>query len=435
MLSLLYGLIASSIYLYWGTSMFSFIVFSILGLILMLQNFSSSYNMIFSGGSLSSFLVFLSLILCFLSLASTPNSKSSSYQSVVLLLGFFLVLAFSSSNMINFYVWFEASLIPTLILIICWGYQPERLQAGTYMMLYTVGASLPLLVILIWRCVEMSSSNVFLMSFSSSNFFLGCLIFIYGAFLVKLPMYGVHLWLPKAHVEAPLAGSMILAGILLKLGGFGLFQMNKCFSLCSNYSLSLFLVGVSLWGGFLAILVCLRQVDVKAYVAYSSVGHMGLVSAGVILDRTWGASSALVTMVAHGFASSALFCLAFFTYEKSHSRSMPYMKGILKLYPILSLWWFIFCCINMAAPPTINLLGEMMIIPSVWFSFWGLAVVMVVMVFLSAAYNMYLYSSINHGDGSRYLTSGSSMGYHEMVSLTSHFIPLLIIFKCSLFII
>nr|YP_010415441.1 NADH dehydrogenase subunit 4 [Elysia atroviridis]USC52132.1 NADH dehydrogenase subunit 4 [Elysia atroviridis] len=433
MLSLIYGLLSLVFIMSWGTGIFCFSMLSMLCIVLMSQSFSSSFNMVFNITSLSSFMLMLSLVLCILSLIATPSSKSYSYQCTIVLLAGFLVLAFSSSNMINFYVWFEASLIPTLILIICWGYQPERLQAGTYMMLYTVGASLPLLIILIWRCLESGSMNIFVMGNSSSDFFTGVLVFVYGAFLVKLPMYGVHLWLPKAHVEAPLAGSMILAGILLKLGGFGLFQMNKCFSLLSNYNTSLVLVCISLWGGLLAVLVCLRQVDVKSYVAYSSVGHMGLVSAGVILDRTWGASSALVTMVAHGFASSALFCLAFFTYEKSHSRAMPYMKGMLKMYPILSLWWFIFCCINMAAPPTINLLGEMMIIPSAWFSFWGLAVVLTIMVFMSAAYNMYLYSSINHGDGSFYLTGGTNLSAHEGVALVAHFIPLLIIFKSSMF--
>nr|YP_009262624.1 NADH dehydrogenase subunit 4 [Elysia ornata]ANI87290.1 NADH dehydrogenase subunit 4 [Elysia ornata] len=429
----MYGLLAFMFFSFWGSNIIGFSVLSMLAVILMSQSFFSSFNMVFNLTSLSSFMLMLSIALCFLSLIATPGSKSYSYQCTVGLLAGFLVLAFSSSNVINFYVWFEASLIPTLILIICWGYQPERLQAGTYMMLYTVGASLPLLIVIIWRCLESGSMNIFLMGNSLSDFFGGALIFVYGAFLVKLPMYGVHLWLPKAHVEAPLAGSMILAGILLKLGGFGLFQMNKCFSLITNYQTSFLIVCVSLWGGLLAVLVCLRQVDVKSYVAYSSVGHMGLVSAGVILDRTWGVSSALVTMVAHGFASSALFSLAFFTYEKSHSRAMPYMKGMLKLYPILSLWWFIFCCINMAAPPTINLLGEMMIIPSVWFSFWGLAVIMTIMVFMSAAYNMYLYSSINHGDGSFYLTSGTNLTGHEMVTLLSHFMPLLIIFKSSMF--
>ena len=433
MLSLIYGLIISRLLIYWRTGVFSFTILSLVALILIYQSFSVSFSIIFSLSSLSRFMLILRIVLCVLSLISTPSSKSYRYQCTISLLAVFLILAFRSSNIINFYIWFEASLIPTLILIICWGYQPERLQAGSYIILYTVGASLPLLIVLVWRCSERSSRNVFLIRLSRFDSLRWAVIFIYGAFLVKLPIYGVHLWLPKAHVEAPLAGSMILAGILLKLGGFGLFQINKCFSLACNYRISIFLVSLSLWGGLLAVLVCLRQVDVKAYVAYSRVGHMGLVSAGVILDRTWGVSSALITIIAHGFASSALFCLAFFTYEKSHSRSIPYIKGILKFYPVLSFWWFIFCCINIAAPPTINLLGEIIIIPSVWFSFWGLAVVITIIVFISAAYNIYLYSSINHGDGSRYLTRAVNLRYHEALSLFAHFIPLLIIFKSSIF--
>nr|ABJ55905.1 NADH dehydrogenase subunit 4 [Thuridilla gracilis] len=435
MLSIIYSLTFSSIFMYWGTLIISFTFVSLLSVMMMVQNFTMSFNMLFSSTPLSSLMVLLSIVLCFLSIISTPSSKSYSYQMTIHLLTVFLVLAFSSSNMINFYVWFEASLIPTLVLIICWGYQPERLQAGSYMMLYTVGASLPLLIVLIWRCFESSSSHIFIMSFSPSEVSASVLIFIYGAFLVKLPMYGFHLWLPKAHVEAPLAGSMILAGILLKLGGFGLFQMNKCFSLPTTLAFTEVLVGVSVWGSTLAMMLCLRQVDVKAYVAYSSVGHMGLVTAGVLMDRTWGASSALITMVAHGFTSSALFCLAYFTYVKSHSRAMPYMKGILKLYPMLSLWWFTFCCVNMSAPPTINLMGEIMVVVTLWYSFSGLSLVMMFMVFLSACYNMHLYSSINHGDSSRHLKSGTSLSSYEMVALAAHLMPLIIIFKSSVFLI
>ena len=397
------------------------------------QNFSSSFNIIFNLSPLSGFILLLTLILCLLSLVSSPRTKSYTYLFTLLMLGGFLVLSFSSSNIVNFYIWFEASLIPTLILIICWGYQPERLQAGSYIILYTVGASLPLLILLIWRCLEESSTNVFYIRLNSSSLFSGLVIFVYGAFLVKLPMYGVHLWLPKAHVEAPLAGSIILAGILLKLGGFGLFQVNKCFSLCSNYNVSFFLVRLRIWGGLLAVFSCIRQVDVKAFVAYSRVGHIGLVSAGCILDRSWGVSSSLITIIAHGFASSALFCLAFFTYEKIHSRSMPYMKGLLKFYPILSLWWFIFCCINIAAPPTINLIGEIIIIPSVWFCYWWLRIIIAVLVFFSAAYNIYLYCSINHGDGSNYISRGRTISRYEYVSLCSHLFPLAIIFKSSMF--
>nr|YP_004935115.1 NADH dehydrogenase subunit 4 [Trimusculus reticulatus]AEQ93938.1 NADH dehydrogenase subunit 4 [Trimusculus reticulatus] len=433
MISLMLGALVSSCLCFWGVSSISFGVVTILAIFLLNQSFSMSFNYVFMSSNISNLMVFLSILLCFLSVLSTPEEKSSSYLFWIGALGVVLIAAFSSPNIIFFYVFFEASLIPTLVLIIGWGYQPERLQAGSYMMLYTVAASLPLLVILVWRCFSVSSSclpMLMLMEFQAPAFLM---LVIYGAFLVKLPMYSFHLWLPKAHVEAPLAGSMILAGILLKLGGYGLMQMNKSFSLGGFGAPAAFVIGVSMWGGFIATLMCLRQIDMKALVAYSSVGHMGIVSAGVLLDRSWGMTSALITMLAHGLSSSALFCLAYFTYKKAHTRGLPYLGGFLTVYPILSLFWFIFCCINMAAPPTINLLGELTIVPALWSSSGLLVLVMGLLVFFSAAYNMYLYTSINHGGGSKFNTSSTPMQGFEMVSMAAHLAPLLILFKSQIF--
>nr|YP_010996930.1 NADH dehydrogenase subunit 4 [Dendrodoris krusensternii]WPH63914.1 NADH dehydrogenase subunit 4 [Dendrodoris krusensternii] len=417
----------------WSALMFSLVLATVLALMEMNMSFSSYLDSYFHFSSVSSLLVFLSCLLCLLSLVCTPEEKSSwGYMLCLSVLSLVLILAFSSSNLLMFYIFFEASLIPTLMLIIGWGYQPERLQAGTYMMLYTVGASLPLLLVVLWHCSKMSTSESFMLYMSSPGLSGVIGLVIYGAFLVKLPMYSVHLWLPKAHVEAPLAGSMILAGILLKLGGFGLMKMNFCFNMVLD-NFMLLIIGLSMWGALLATLMCLRQVDVKSLVAYSSVGHMGIVSAGVLMDTSWGVLSAIITMVAHGFSSSAMFCLAYFSYKKSHTRNIPYMKGMLQVYPILSFFWFLFCCINMACPPTLNLMGEMMIVPTLWeFSGW-LAICMGLMIFFSASYNMYLYSSINHGSFSSYFLGGHQMKSYSMMGLMLHVLPLILIFKSSLF--
>nr|YP_010121344.1 NADH dehydrogenase subunit 4 [Ceratodoris hiroi]QRC77959.1 NADH dehydrogenase subunit 4 [Ceratodoris hiroi] len=418
----------------WLTIMFGLMLSLLISLINMNQSFMFSLDSFYYLSSVSNLLIFLSCLLCFLSLIATPEEKSSYlYMLCLTFLCFVLVLAFSSSNLLMFYIFFEASLIPTLFLIIGWGYQPERLQAGTYMMLYTVGASLPLLLLILWHCFNLSSTSTYMLHLVSSSSLGGLVVLVvYGAFLAKLPMYGVHLWLPKAHVEAPLAGSMILAGILLKLGGFGMMQMNFCFNMKIDMY-SFLLVMLSMWGGFLATMMCLRQVDVKSLVAYSSVGHMSIVAAGIILDTSWGIMSALITMVAHGFSSSAMFCMAYFSYKKSHTRNIPYMKGMLQVYPILSMFWFILCCVNMACPPTLNLMGEMVIVPTLWtFSFW-LTIIMGFMIFFSASYNMYLYSAINHGSFSSYFLGGQNMKGYNHMTIFCHLFPLILVFFTDIF--
>nr|YP_010373181.1 NADH dehydrogenase subunit 4 [Cadlina japonica]UPI11647.1 NADH dehydrogenase subunit 4 [Cadlina japonica] len=433
MIELISIVVMSFIFINWTTVMFSLMLSTLVGLALMNQSFVLSLDTFFLSSSISGLLVFLSCLLCLLSLIATPEEKCSNMYILCLscLCGV-LTLAFSTSNLILFYIFFEASLIPTLILIIGWGYQPERLQAGTYMMLYTVGASLPLLISILWHCSSLSTMDTYMLHLSSPILSGMIGLVIYGAFLVKLPMYGAHLWLPKAHVEAPLAGSMILAGILLKLGGYGMMQMNFCMNLKLDM-VSLALVGLSMWGGFLATMMCLRQVDVKSLVAYSSVGHMSIVAAGILMDTSWGILSATVTMVAHGFSSSAMFCLAYFTYKKSHTRNIPYMKGMLQVYPILSMFWFVFCCINMACPPSLNLMGEMAIVPTLWnFNFW-LALTMGLMIFFSASYNMYLYSSVSHGSFSSYFLGGHPMKSYSMIALLVHLVPLSMVLKSNLF--
>nr|YP_009446231.1 NADH dehydrogenase subunit 4 [Anodonta cygnea]ATY40656.1 NADH dehydrogenase subunit 4 [Anodonta cygnea]QQV69675.1 NADH dehydrogenase subunit 4 [Anodonta cygnea] len=323
------------------------------------------------------------------------GNKSVEFVFGILVLTMVLVLCFSVSSLLSFYIMFEFSLIPILLIILGWGYQPERLQAGKYMLLYTVSASLPLLILIV--VVLVKGGSVFwgwkFLSFEGGWLMTLCASL---AFLVKLPVYGFHLWLPKAHVEAPVAGSMILAGVLLKLGGYGLVRVFYSLSLFSGLIISIIFC-IGLVGGIIASMVCFAQNDVKSLVAYSSVGHMSLVLGGVYSNTEWGWLGCLLMMVAHGLCSSGMFFLASETYKCYSTRSLFLVKGGLVLIPGVALCWFLMCGINMAAPPSLNLWGELMLGISILSYSVMFALLTGVMTFLSGLYSWYLYSITQHG--------------------------------------
>nr|WLS55599.1 NADH dehydrogenase subunit 4 [Meroplius fukuharai] len=380
------------------------------------------------GTDLISFgLILLSLWICSLMLmASESVNKYNNFKNFflinVVLLLMFLMLTFMSMNLFMFYLFFESSLIPTLILILGWGYQPERLQAGSYLLFYTLFVSLPMLVGIFYLFRELETLNFYLMSnylFNSELLYFSLVL----AFLVKMPMFLVHLWLPKAHVEAPVSGSMILAGIMLKLGGYGLLRVMSFLQVVA-LKINFIFISISLVGGVLISLVCLRQTDLKALIAYSSVAHMGIVLAGLMTMTYWGMCGSYVLMIAHGLCSSGLFCLANITYERLGSRSLLINKGLLNFMPSLTLWWFLLSAGNMAAPPTLNLLGEISLLNSIISWSWISMIMIALLSFFSAAYTLYLYAYSQHGKSYSGVYSFSGGKIREFLLLFMHWFPL-----------
>nr|ADZ74276.1 NADH dehydrogenase subunit 4 [Karsenia koreana] len=359
-------------------------------------------------------------------LKNNPIKRQQMYISMFVILQMSLILAFSSTELILFYVSFEATLIPTLIIITRWGNQTERLNAGTYFLFYTLAGSLPLLVALLFLYSSasslsmeflFSSSQTFLMTTSNKIFWLGCLT----AFMVKMPLYGAHLWLPKAQA----AGSMILAAVLLKLGGYGIIRITLMFT--SFIELSYPFIILALWGVLMTGLICTRQTDLKSLIAYSSVSHMGLVVAAALIQTPWSFTGAIILMISHGLISSALFCLANTNYERMHSRTMLLARGLQTTLPLMAAWWLLMNLFNMALPPTPNLWGELTIMISLFnWSPWTI-LISGLGTLITATYTLHMFLSTQRGQLPKHLQCISPTVTREHCLMTMHLLPMFLL--------
>lgn len=372
-------------------------------------------------------LIILRIWICILMIIARENLFKVNYYIEfflfnLLFLLIILFLTFSIINLFIFYLFFEGRLIPTLILIIGWGYQPERIQAGIYLLFYTLFASLPLLIGIFYIFNEINSIIIYFIKFINFNLYLLYLSIII-AFLVKIPMYFVHLWLPKAHVEAPVSGSIILAGIILKLGGYGLLRV---FILIEKIGIkyNFIWVIIRLVGGFYIRLKCFCQVDIKSLIAYSSVAHMSVVIRGIITLNYWGYLGAYILIIGHGLCSSGIFCLANINYERLHRRRIYINKGMINFIPSIRIWWFLLLSSNMAAPPSLNLIGEIRLINRLVRWSWLTIIILILISFFRAGYSLYLYSFTQYGKIYRGIYRFYIGLSREYLLLMLHWLPL-----------
>jgi NADH-quinone oxidoreductase subunit M len=327
------------------------------------------------------------------------QNKVSQYMAAFLILSGLMNGVFSALDGVLFYVFFEATLIPMFIVIGMWG-GPNRVYAAMKFFLYTLMGSLLTLVALIY--LYNASNNSFdILTWHNLKIGLTAqiLIFIafFVAFAVKVPMWPVHTWLPDAHVEAPTGGSVVLAAIMLKLGGYGFLRIALPIAPDASHELSGFIITISLIAVVYIGLVAMVQTDMKKLIAYSSISHMGFVTLGIFIFNAQGVEGAVLQMISHGFISGAMFLCVGVLYDRMHSREIADYGGVVNTMPVFAAFFMLFAMANAGLPGTSGFVGEFLVIMgSMKVSFWYAALASTTLIF-GAAYTLWMYKRVVFG--------------------------------------
>ena len=334
------------------------------------------------------------------------KQKESLFLRISLIQSLLLIITFISAYWVVTYLFFEGSLIPTLFMILVWGHNPERLYARIYFLLYTVGASLPMIIAFLWILGGEHIGPRQWCLFSQRIFdpVPSLAILLILGFLVKLPIYVLHVWLPKAHVEAPVGGSMFLAGVLLKLGPYGIIRLFELYPTLKVIWRN-FIGFWSLCGAVIGALICVRQTDIKSLVAYASVRHIGLTLSRICSNSLTGLIGAKIILIGHGLVRSALFALVNFYYERSHRRSLVVNHGLIHASPRITFWWCLTLIANAAVPPSLNFLREVYIYIGLISSYNHRYIISMLVIYsiITMLYRIIIYTRLHHGEVSLHL--------------------------------
>jgi len=348
------------------------------------------------------------------------TDKVSQYLAAFLIQSGLINGVFAGLDAILFYVFFEAMLIPMFLIIGVWG-GPNRVYAAVKFFLYTLLGSLLMLAAFVYL-YNQTNGSFEILDYHRLPLSMTAQVLVFIAFLmsfaVKVPMWPVHTWLPDAHVEAPTGGSVILAAITLKIGGYGFLRFNLPITPDASHYLAGFMITLSLIAVVYIGLVALVQSDMKKLIAYSSISHMGFVTLGFFIFNGDGMLGGLIQMISHGFVSAALFLCVGVLYDRVHSRDIADYGGVANTMPVFAAFFVLFAMANSGLPATSGFVGEFMVIlGTIKVSFWYAFLAATTLVF-GAAYTLWMVKRVVYGAvANRNVAELQDVGRRELVFL------------------
>ena len=346
-------------------------------------------------------LIVLSVFLmpiCILASWEAIEKRVPEYMAAFLLMEALMIGVFCAQDLFLFYIFFEAGLIPMYLIIGIWG-GADRIYASYKFFLYTLLGSVLMLIAMMWMVNDAGTTDIpTLMGYdfqAEAQTWLWLAFF--ASFAVKMPMWPVHTWLPDAHVQAPTAGSVILAGVLLKMGGYGFIRFSLPMFPEASAELVWIVFGLSMVAVVYTSLVALVQTDMKKLIAYSSVAHMAFVTIGLFAFNRQGIEGALIVMLAHGLVSGALFLCVGVIYDRLHTREIDRYGGLANNMPYYALFFLFFTMASVGLPGTANFVGEFLALVGAYEANSWVAAVATLGIILGAAYMLYLYWRVAFG--------------------------------------